>query len=119
MGYSLAVESYLLDLRAARAAVTARKSMRRAVLEGSGRREGKVKRCAPEHTSFSVALLRGTHRFEQWVSPMSRTALNQISQDHQEAVRLSRMSRHVPVGAIVIVGFALLNIASAIASILE
>jgi hypothetical protein len=50
---------------------------------------------------------------------MSRTALNQISQDHQEAVRLSRMSRHVPVGAIVIVGFALLNIASAIASILE
>jgi hypothetical protein len=40
------------------------------------------------------------------------------SQDHEEAVCLARMCRHVPVGAIVIVGFALLNVASAIASIL-
>ena len=32
--------------------------------------------------------------------------------------RLARMCRHVPVGAIVFVGFALLNVASAIASIL-
>jgi hypothetical protein len=52
------------------------------------------------------------------LSAMSRTALKQISQDHQEAVRLARMCRHVPVGAIVIVGFALLNVASAVASIL-
>jgi hypothetical protein len=39
----------------------------------------------------------------------SATALNQISQDHREAVRLARMCHHVPVGATVIVGFALLE----------
>ena len=49
---------------------------------------------------------------------MFRTALNQTSHDHKQAVRLARMCRHVPLGAIVIVGFALLNVASAIAFIL-
>jgi hypothetical protein len=48
---------------------------------------------------------------------MFRTALNESSRDHKEAVRLARMCRHVPVWAIVIVGFALTNLASAIASI--
>lgn len=49
---------------------------------------------------------------------MFHTALNQGSQDHQEAVRLARMCRHFPMAGLVIVGFALLNLASAVASIL-
>ena len=49
---------------------------------------------------------------------MFHTALNQSTQDHREAVRLARMCRHVPVWAIVIGSFALLNLASAVASIL-
>jgi hypothetical protein len=49
---------------------------------------------------------------------MFRTSLDQSSLDHKEAVRLARMCRHVPVWAIVIGGFALLNLAAAVASIL-
>ena len=49
---------------------------------------------------------------------MFRLSLDQSSQDHKEAVRLARMCRHVPVWAIVIGGFALLNLAAAVASIL-
>ena len=39
-------------------------------------------------------------------------------QDHQEAIRLARMCRHVPVWAFVIGAFALFNLASAVPSIL-
>ena len=46
---------------------------------------------------------------------MFRTSFDQSSLDHKEAVRLGR---HVPVWAIVIGGFALLNLAAAVASIL-
>ena len=49
---------------------------------------------------------------------MFRTSSDQSSLDHKEAVRLARMCRHVPVWAIVIGGFALLNLAAAVASIL-
>jgi hypothetical protein len=40
------------------------------------------------------------------------------SQDHQEAVRLDRMCRHLPAAIIVLGSLAFLNVASAIASIL-
>jgi len=49
---------------------------------------------------------------------MFHTAPNQSSEDHQEAVRLARMCRHVPLWAFFIGAFALLNLASAVASIL-
>jgi hypothetical protein len=74
--------------------------------------------CPRAHASQRCRVTTELLSLSKGVPAMFRTALTQSSQDHKEAVRLSRMCRHLPVGAIVIVGFALLNLASAIASIL-
>jgi hypothetical protein len=76
-----------------------------------------LKPCAPEHFHLTLWAYGGVCRC-QGIHAMFRTSLDESSQDHKEAVRLARMCRHVPVWAIVIGGFALLNLAAAVASIL-
>jgi hypothetical protein len=49
---------------------------------------------------------------------MFQSASGQRRQDHKEAVRLARMSHHIPYGGIIVMGFVLFNLLSVVSSIL-
>lgn len=73
---------------------------------------------APEHFRLTLPAYGIGITIAPGITAMFRTSLDQSSQEHQEGVRLARMCRHFPMAGLVIVGFALLNLASAVASIL-
>jgi hypothetical protein len=79
--------------------------------------------CAPDHiercgSGVASAQTVFAETPEQKVSAMFDTASCQRQQDHKEAVRLARMSHHIPYGGIIVVSFVLFNLLSVVSSIL-